>query len=92
MLAHARRPLLPLGIAIPTHGKTEASETAVALHGSAPLALRIPPGDSPYLPLNTHFRPFFIPNFGSIFDVVCGFKMDHFWNPKYAKMSPNGDP
>ena len=48
--------------------------------------------DSGSLTLDTHFRPFFDPNFGSIFDVVFGSKMGHFWNPKCAQMSPNGDP
>ena len=40
----------------------------------SPLALRIPPGGSPYLNLDTHFRLFFVPNCGSIFDVVFGLK------------------
>ena len=38
------------------------------------------------------FSFFFVPNFGSIFDVVVGSQMDHFWSPKCAQMSPNGDP
>ena len=58
----------------------------------SPLALRIPPGGSGSPTLDTHFRPFFVSNFGSIFDVVFDSKMGHFWNPKYAQMSPNGDP
>ena len=36
------------------------------------------------------FAHFFVSNFGSIFDVVFGSKMGHFWGPKCAQMSPNG--
>ena len=37
---------------------------------TAPLATRIPSGGVSLLTLGTHFRPFFVTNFGSIFVVV----------------------
>ena len=58
----------------------------------SPLALRIPPGSWFHLNLDTHFRLFFVPNCGSIFDVVFGSKRGHFGTPKYLQMSPKGDP
>ena len=57
-----------------------------------PLALRIPPAGSPQLTCGTNFRIVFVPLFGLIFDVVFGPKIDHFWNPTCAQMSPNDHP
>ena len=59
--------------------------------GPAHSAGPTPPHSVPFF-LETHFRPFSALNFGSIFDVVLGSKMTHFWSPKWTQMSPKGDP